>query len=556
MHTSRSKHSHDLEGQDTPFRDGEREWERNNSDFLVEDDLASRLSSGDDEHDYPPWVQPSSPVYEQPDELKRRKWSRIVFFILMIYFLYASVRLFQMAEPGDWPWGPASGARPVQRPPNSPPVVYDLLDPTVYVKTPGQSLLERGHVNWGPYTLIIPDDDIAWTAQAGKPFTLVVQCDASIIGQEACSPQYVVHLRGPVAEAVPSNPSLYKHDPTTGTTEIKYTLAQAGFYDVWMTPEGIGKPDCPDKDQHSTVKGSGQRPLHVVGALGLSGLVRDELYRISSPSTSRRRGFKATCKVEASADLDPLVVPKPLTSWEPHPQTLISADTNLTTTDQYIYAPYRCKQRRLDVAYSLDYLPSVKHVTYIGDSILRSSFCGHLYSSLHDGQEEGDCLFSNDLKTYQHAPKTFEYPIATVEDDRGGVRFSMRFLTGEFDKWQDALANLTAPGVPPVTHVIVNVGLWLVLIGEERYMQSVAQLLDYVQTFASPSVHIIWVSTPSGKVPSDQDGFIDYYRLTDARPETSTDGRNEPLPWMYDTRPWVGAADNALFQWAWDIWRV
>ncbi|KDE08461.1 hypothetical protein MVLG_01243 [Microbotryum lychnidis-dioicae p1A1 Lamole] len=579
MPVSRGKRTDDLEGQeDVPFLDEESKDARNDSFAFGDEEALNRTRFDESQHnlthDYPPASPNTSPQsHSWVHEFKHGKWRRMVVPSIMLYLLYASYTLFRTSGPSDWWWAKSS------------PVVFDLLDPTVYVKTPGQSLLDRGKVNWGPFTLNHPTDEVAWTAQAGEPFTLTVQCDATIVGTEECSPQYVVHFRGPVSEAVPSNPALYKHDLKTGTTEIRHTLIQAGFYDIWITPEVIGNPDCSENDQHWTVKGSGQRPLHVVEAPKSSRLVSD--------------GFRECTTVDYEGPAHgrwisvPHINPKyRLTPWlQSHLQ---DQDTNLTTTDQYIYVPYRCKQTRLDVKHSLEELPSVKHVAYIGDSILRTSFCGHLYPSLHDGQIGGNCLYSDDLKTYHYSSKTFEYSFSNITKDthRGVVRFSQRFLTDEFDKWQDTLADLVGPGVPPLTHVIVNVGLWLALIGEEAYIQRVSELLDYVQAVTSPSVHIIWASTPSvspgivcynmfkrrglrhhgilaqralgifrERFPLLKVDFIDYYRLTDARPETSTDGRHwvredQPIPWMYEVRPWVGAADNALFQWAWDIWRV
>ncbi|KDE08459.1 hypothetical protein MVLG_01241 [Microbotryum lychnidis-dioicae p1A1 Lamole] len=109
-------------------------------------------------------------------------------------------------------------------PPLHPPreVILDLLDPYLYVKVGGASLLDQNHVEWGPHSLIVPEET-KWTVKAGHVFPLVVQCDADVVGKPVC-PQYIIYLRGPVAEAVPSIPSLYQHNSARGRTQIKVTV--------------------------------------------------------------------------------------------------------------------------------------------------------------------------------------------------------------------------------------------------------------------------------------------------------------------------------------------
>ncbi|SGY18203.1 BQ5605_C015g08006 [Microbotryum silenes-dioicae] len=152
-------------------------------------------------------------------------------------------------------------------PPLHPPreVILDLLDPYLYVKAGGASLLDQNHVEWaeplthpcsppliGPHSLIVPEET-KWTVKAGHVFPLVVQCDADVVGKPAC-PQYIIYLRGPVAEAVPSIPSLYQHNSARGRTQIKVTGVRGD----------PNHPSCPDENRHWYVKGSGHATLHVL----------------------------------------------------------------------------------------------------------------------------------------------------------------------------------------------------------------------------------------------------------------------------------------------------
>lgn len=49
----------------------------------------------------------------------------------------------------------------------------------------------------------------------------------------------------------------------------------------------------------------------------------------------------------------------------------------------------------------------VRHVAYLGDSILRTSFCRNLFTQLHDGDATGDCTYDPGLFEYQFTSKTF-----------------------------------------------------------------------------------------------------------------------------------------------------
>ncbi|SCV68260.1 BQ2448_381 [Microbotryum intermedium] len=484
--------------------------------------------------------------------------------------------------------------------------VYDLLNTRLYIKTAGASLLDQETVKWGPYIIEVPGDG-NWTTVAGEPFIVVIQCNASIVGTGQCSPQYSVHLRGPVAESVPSIPSLYSHNATTGRTEITVTASQAGIYELWAIPESVGLPDCPDNNEHWTVGGSGQTPLYV--AESRRSEVRDEFRECSTANfegiaKGRWISLKhlnprytrmpwARSHFDKEGECTPYVSSEPwlqnlISLYEPRPRPTERRTPN-TSLNSYIYAPYRCKRSALNVSSSLEAIKSVQHVAYLGDSILRSSFCGHLYPSLHNGTFGPPCDWTTDYKTYQHSQKSFNYPLSmTRESDlRAHVRFSQYFLK---EDWTDVLDGLSKDP-EPVTHVIINVGLWFTMWDEKNYMWFINVLMERLVTLVPPSAHIIWFSTSScssgimcygffkrrplrshGMLarralatfkethPMLRMNFIDYYRLTDARPETSSDGRHwveedEPAS-LFRSRPLVGDADDAMMEWAWDIWRA
>ncbi|SCV68273.1 BQ2448_394 [Microbotryum intermedium] len=273
----------------------------------------------------------------------------------------------------------------------------------------------------------------------------------------------------------------------------------------------------------------------------------------------------------------------------------IMTDSLDISLSEYVYAPYRCKRKALDVAASLEELPSVHHVAYIGDSILRTSFCGHLYPSLHNGSFGGGCT-PDDPKSSRHTAKTFDHALQVSNGNRTSVKFSQRFFTGDTSTWAEALQGLGADVL--VTHVVLNVGMWFVTLPEEGYMDRVTDALRLVTSTlitnsnsSSAPLRIVWPSTPSVSPgvncfeaykrailkdhgilaqrvlkdfketdPSVRVDFVDYFRLTDGRPETSTDGRHWAMESDFETvtkmRPLVGSADDAMLEWAWDVWRV
>jgi hypothetical protein len=201
----------------------------------------------------------------------------------------------------------------------------------------------------------------------------------------------------------------------------------------------------------------------------------------------------------------------------------------------------------------MEMVPTAKHVVYIGDSILRTFFCGHVYPELHDGRIDGDCRYSEDIGGYHYSSKSFNVTTAAGAP----VRFSQRFIQGQPQSAVERIRELVDlyPD-EPVTHIVTNVGLWLARNNRDDYTGSVLFLLETLANTFGERVHITWldtVSTSPGvycwkdlkraklryhgdwardaindlreRRPGVRINQVDAYRLSDSRPETSWDGR-------------------------------
>ncbi|SCZ90076.1 BZ3500_MvSof-1268-A1-R1_Chr1-3g01761 [Microbotryum saponariae] len=423
-------------------------------------------------------------------------------------------------------------------PPLHPPreVILDLLDPYLYVKAGGASLLDQNHVEWVE-SLTHPRSP---PLIAGHVFPVVVQCDADVVGKPACAPQYIIYLRGPVAEAVSSIPSLYQHDSARGRTQINVTVTQAGVYDLWILPEAVrgdpNHPSCPDENRHWYVQGSGQTTLQVLPSVDST--VLDEMKECDA------------------ADYEGPVPGR----WR--------ITSMRRTGARGKHSTWRRRSKR-----SLRYGTSL---------MLATRSCAPPSAVI------STLLFTTDHSVAAVRPTT---PRA-----RGTQRKPLNtFLTGDTSTWPEVLEDLGAD--VPVTHLVLNVGMLFVTWSEAGYMDRVTDALRLVTSMlhtsnSSVPLRIIWPSTPSVSPgvncfqaykrvtlkdhgilaqrvlkdfkeakPKFRVDFVDYFSLTDTRPETSTDGRHWPMESDFETvtnlmRPLVKSADDAMLEWAWDVWRV
>jgi len=122
----------------------------------------------------------------------------------------------------------------------------------------------------------------------------------------------------------------------------------------------------------------------------------------------------------------------------------------------------------------------VRHVAYLGDSILRTSFCRNLFIQLHDGDATGDCTYDPGLFEYQFTSKTFHLSSRPwCADPRGHVRFSQNSSTTVPTSSIPAF-QLLLYHPEPVTHIITKLGLWFSAGPEELYQSNVEAHVENV----------------------------------------------------------------------------
>jgi hypothetical protein len=207
---------------------------------------------------------------------------------------------------------------------------------------------------------------------------------------------------------------------------------------------------------------------------------------------------------------------------------------------------------------------ALKHVLYIGDSIQRSHFCGHLWPTFSEGlvpdpsrPETMQCVYSDSTKDYHFADHSFDW--SRREVGRPGasdtIRFSQRFVA---DNPQVARGHLEALAAaqPPVSHVVANIGMWFGRNSPEQYAGAVHVFLRLIIEILGPDVHITWLHTAASVpgimcwnqmkrerlrhfssyantvIDEMRDWYpmlsiraIDAFAILDSRPESASDGR-------------------------------
>jgi hypothetical protein len=219
----------------------------------------------------------------------------------------------------------------------------------------------------------------------------------------------------------------------------------------------------------------------------------------------------------------------------------------------YVYLPYNCKRFALDYKSTVRATKDLRHVVFLGDSILRSTYCGHLYYTLHNGTIGGDCQFSSDWKSYQKSDKTFEVEID--DEERQSVRFTQRFIDDHPELAGPRFEDTKQYGTS-VSHVITNLGMWFGYKNEHDYVAAVYQHLERLYTHFGNSPRYTWINTYSVSAPVICFGMmrravlrhhgewaaiainawidrhpdvliniIHSHQIVDSRPETASDGR-------------------------------
>jgi hypothetical protein len=454
-------------------------------------------------------------------------------------------------------------------------VITDLVDDTLIIRTPGASLLNQEQApvgelivtqgypslhRAGKWTILLPDRPI----HANEAFQIVMECEPEIVNTSLCVSQYHVHFRGPTAISLPPEEELYAHDPESGRTVIKAILPQAGWYEVWawrdQSQPGSCAPQIWDGPCEQAV-GSGQLMVEVIrprrsrdveadhmrpcassdyqgdqpGRWVSVGHVREQYRRLEWYQSHLKRNGEHLLYAEyvSSRKLSP------------------TAETFFTPSSMPDY-----KRPALNYRRSIEEIKDVRHVTYIGDSILRTSYCGNLFTTFH-GEVSGQCSYADDLMDYHYSDKSFSVPIEPFDrrsDPRDHVVFSQRFVDNYFPASADRIRTLTQ--LEPVTHIVANVGMWFAALEPEEYMRQVTDFLQIIiDTFGS-DVKIAWLGTPSvapgivcyndmkrvylsrhrctaamaiaslrRRYQNLDIGIVDGWTITDNRPETSSDGR-------------------------------
>lgn len=176
----------------------------------------------------------------------------------------------------------------------------------------------------------------------------------------------------------------------------------------------------------------------------------------------------------------------------------------------YVYLPYQCKRPAIDFRSLADENKSLKHVLYLGDSILRTHYCGHLWPALRNEPLDVNdpvnhiCDFSDDIKGYHFADRSFTHSrsslplsadtISAGRDDDTAIRFSQRFVAGDINIARTHLQAMVDQG-PPITHLVTNIGMWFGDNTSWDYLQHVRLFLSIVVEVLGPDVHITWLHT-------------------------------------------------------------
>ncbi|RSH80175.1 hypothetical protein EHS25_007280 [Saitozyma podzolica] len=454
------------------------------------------------------------------------------------------------------------------------------------MRTPPINLLNLEFDRDGPWSFGTGSQG---TIIAGKPFNISIQCDAEVVGKGGfeCADQWAVHFRGPLAVTIPTTHELYHHDAATGTTVVTCTLQQSGVYEVWAWYDLKTEGGCPaNNDQRLVpkVRGSGQKLVTVA--------------RSPDPTPFHLLDNSRPCSAIDYRTMLPgrwvsiaHIRPEYKASWWGAAQ--IARSESVYPSDVlpgYIYLPYQCKRRPLDYARSVSEIKDMKHVVYIGDSILRTSVCGHLYRALNNGTASGACAYSDDMHAYQIADRTWEQLLPDKSDPRGSIRFTQHFV----NDWPakaledvDVVVNTSEP----VTHVVANIGMWFGHVPEEMYINQATYVMDRILTVFGTTPRYTWMHTTSigtgifcydrgmkriwtrrhrdyattalrkwhARYPEVRLNIYDPWPIMDGRHETASDGRH----WVKETwwpslteRPHVGAADDASMEGIWDAWHA
>ena len=125
------------------------------------------------------------------------------------------------------------------------------------------------------------------------------------------------------------------------------------------------------------------------------------------------------------------------------------------TGRSFIYAPYKCKIPARTVPQAISSIQGVKHILYIGDSVMRNPFCKLNWKGLHGTVDDTAC----DPRS-QEFHRSHKFTSTGLEVDGQLTTVNVSFIwTQDWDYFKEHNVEIVLKMDPPPTHVVINFGL-------------------------------------------------------------------------------------------------
>jgi len=387
--------------------------------------------------------------------------------------------------------------------------------------------------------------------------------------KEVCPQRYVVILRGTTVYAPPVS-AMTQDKKDTSVVTVTIQVPDPGHYQLFAWPDFDVCPQYWRKNMtYSFNRGQvfgTPLPIEVTG------------------KPSRRDSFDS-CQLDSTGILP---VGRWISRTALQPAYQKSEWINTYPSDQeHIYQPFTCKRPHYNASSAIDTAESVSQILFLGDSVIRGSFCSQIWPQLSvSGKADGQCTYINSAAKYHVTPKDMVYKTPDGRD----VKLSFRFM------YADPKASLkklerTKGVVGTPSHVVANAGLWVAPRGIPYYRNAVKAFLEKL-TAMYPDAMVIWRTTmdvaPMIQCFSDKSMtrgimanqraaslevikelrskgmknlyVVDAYAITEGRPDTGNDGRHwvaevprkVPDQWA-KSRPQINHAEWAALDAVWDL---
>ena len=387
--------------------------------------------------------------------------------------------------------------------------------------------------------------------------------------REVCPQRYVVILRGTTVYAPPV--SAMTHDKKDASVvTVKIQVPDPGHYQLFAWPDfdvcpHYWRANMTYSFNRGQVFGT-PLPIQVTG------------------KPSQRDSF-GSCQLD-STGIAPVGRWISRTALQPAYRKSKWMDT-YPRDQEHIYQPFTCKRHHYDARFAIDNAKSVSQMLFLGDSVIRGSFCSQIWPQLSDsGMADGQCTYINSAAKYHVTPKDTVYQTPDGRD----VRLSFRFMYADPEASLKKLER-TKSVVGTPSHVVANAGLWVAPRGIRYYRNAVKAFLIKLSAMY-PDAMVIWRTTmdvaPMIQCFSDKSmtrgimadqravslevigelrsqGYtnlhvVDAYAITEGRPDTGNDGRHwvaevprkVPDQWA-KSRPHINHAEWAALDAVWDL---